>query len=128
MNFFNSVFYSPQQTESSCPTCDQSTAHRFLNDPRNNNSILCYFCGDTSHTITNCIHYKKQQDGIKERREAHELNRHVQHLAQQELAQQFNAPNTQQRSNFSNNNQQQRSNYYTQRNNYSNSNSTNNNN
>jgi len=88
---------------------------------------LCYFCGDTSHTITNCIHYKKQQEGIKERREAHELNRHAQHQTQ-ELAQQFNAPTLQQRSNFSNNNQQQRSNYYTQRINYSNSNSTINNN
>jgi hypothetical protein len=123
----NKTTKAAQQTESSCPPCDQSTTNRFLNDPRNNNPILCYFCGDTSHTITNCIHYKKQQEGIKERREAHELNRHVQHQTQ-ELAQQFNAPNTQKRSNFSNNNQQQRSNYYTQRNNYSNSNSTNNNN
>ncbi len=77
---------------------------------------MCYFCGYTSHTITNCIHYKKQLEGIKERREARELNRHAQHQTQ-ELAQQFNAPNT-----------QQRSTNYTQRNNYSNSNSTINNN
>jgi hypothetical protein len=75
--------------------------------------------------ITDCIHYKKQQEGIKERREAHELNLHVQQQTQ-ELAQQFNTPNTQQRSSLSNHNPQQRSNNLRQRNNYSHSNSTNN--
>jgi hypothetical protein len=110
----------PQQT-SSCPPYDQTTANRFINDPRNNHPILCYFCEDTSHTITNYTNYKKQQES----REAHELNRHVQQQTQ-ELAQQFNTPNRQQRSSLRIHNPQQRSNNYTQRNNYSHSNSTNN--
>jgi hypothetical protein len=75
--------------------------------------------------ITNCFHYKKQQEGFKERREAHELNSHVQQQTQ-ELAQQFISSNTQQRSSLSNHNPQQLSNNYSQRNNYSHSNSTNN--
>jgi hypothetical protein len=82
---------APKQQTSSCPPYDQTTVNRFIYDPRNNNLILCYFCGDTSHTITNCTHYKKQQESFKERREAHELNRHVQQQTQ-ELAQQFNTP------------------------------------
>jgi hypothetical protein len=68
---------------------------------------LCYFCRNISHTITYCFHYKKQQEIIKERREEHELNRHVQQQTP-ELAQQFNTPNTQQRSSLSNHNPQQK--------------------
>ena len=110
-----------QKSAPTCPPCEQQPANRFLNDPRNNNPILCYFCSDTSHTINNCFHYKKQQDGIKDRREAHEIIRQDQQQAQ-EFTQQINAPNTQRPYV---NNQQQRSTNYNIRNNYSNPHSSN---
>ena len=49
------------QKASTCPPCEQQPANRFLNDPRNNNPILCYFCSETSHKINNGFHIKNSK-------------------------------------------------------------------